>query len=155
MCVLLTPWHLVRQQLPTLLPTCGLVGSFLAVGAAHVPYRALHRPSYHLGKLLSQHQRHGERVDFHKDAGSRIDLPSRLSLQQEPLSKLGQVLPSDVKTFSQAVNQLCILTLKCSFSYIFVRVTFSKLTEQGAVGSLIQYLSFYQISEGCGVFTMH
>lgn len=30
-CVLLTPWQLVRQQLPTLLPSCGLVGSELAI----------------------------------------------------------------------------------------------------------------------------
>lgn len=95
-----------------------------------MPYRALHRPSYQLGKLLSQHQGegdHSEKVDFHKGAG-RTDLPCRLALQQEPVSKLGQVLPSDVKSFSQAVNRLGILTLKCLFSSIFVRVTFAKLS---------------------------
>lgn len=29
------------------------------------------------------------------------------------------------------------------------------MIEQGTVGSLIQYLSLYQISEGSGEFTMH
>ena len=36
-------------------------------------------------------------------------------------------LPSDIKTFSQANNPVCIPTLKCLFGSIFVRVTFAKL----------------------------
>lgn len=110
-----------------------------------MPYRALHRPTYELVKLLSQHQRerdHGERMDFQKGAGSRTPPPCRLSLQQEPLSKSGQVLLSDVKTFSQTVNQLCILTLKCLFSSIFVRLTFAKVSDRASNCGIFDSVSF-------------
>lgn len=48
---------------------------------------------------------------------------SHLANQVRPLS-------SGIKTFSQANNPVCILTLKCLFASVFVRVNFAKLSDR-------------------------